>query len=213
VAYLLNLPASIASQEVISIQTLRASHYLGQYGQIQELVLQPGLRGLFNAYVTYDSELSVAKCITGCAGYMLYNATIKASYGTKKFCNFFVNKKPCPKSECGFLHDIGNEEDIVPREALHIGQLYTPKNSVFEKFTFQRERLKEYNTFPPVRAFTRTQDKKRKTYRPVAKPSSDESLTKISRNPVAELRARNGIYNPFSAVANEEECNIEKAVE
>jgi len=210
VAYLLNLPASIASQEVLSIQTLRSSHYLGQYGQIQELILQSGLRGLFNAFVTYDSELSVAKCITGCAGYILYNATIKASYGTKKFCSFFVNKKPCPKSECGFLHDIGNEEDIVPREALHVGQLYTPKNSVFENFTFQRERLKEYNTFPPVRAFTRTQDKKRKTYRPVAKPSSEESLPKTSRNPPADLRARNGIYNPFSAVMNEEDCNIEK---
>ena len=160
----------------------------------------------------------MAKCITGCAGYVLHNATIKASFGTKKFCNFFVNKKACPKSECGYLHEIGNEDDIVQANQLHIGQLFVPKNSVFEKFLFYRERLREYNTFPSVRMQNRSshQTQKRKTYRQVVKPEpvqSEEELAKnLAKIQLSDLRIRSGIYNPFSVVEYEEECNIENVV-
>lgn len=219
VAYLLNLPSSISSPEVKPTQTLRHFNYLGQYGNIQELTIQPGFRGLFNAYVTFDSEMSVAKCITGCAGYMLHNATIKATFGMKKFCNFFVNKKECPKSECGYLHEIGSEDDIVPQNKLHIGHLFLPKDSVFEKFTFHRERLREYNTFPPVRVQNRNshQTTKRKTYRPVIKQVSitpeDSSAKNLSRTQVSDLRTRVGIYNLFSIAGQDEDCNIESVVD
>jgi CCR4-NOT transcription complex subunit 4 len=41
---------------------------------------------------------------------------LRASFGTTKYCTFFLKSADCPNKECLYLHSLADEEDIVHRD-------------------------------------------------------------------------------------------------
>ena len=49
---------------------------------------------------------------------------IRASFGTTKYCSFFLRNLVCNNSECMYLHDLGSEEDIFSKEDISQGYFF-----------------------------------------------------------------------------------------
>lgn len=43
---------------------------------------------------------------------------IRASYGTTKFCSYFLKSKHCGNKNCLYLHYYGDESDIIDKEEI-----------------------------------------------------------------------------------------------
>lgn len=37
---------------------------------------------------------------------------MRASFGTTKYCNFFLKNTECPNKECLYLHSLANDNNI-----------------------------------------------------------------------------------------------------
>ena len=48
--------------------------------------------------------------------------TIKTSLGTTKYCSHFMRNQPCPKPDCMYLHDLGDQEASFTKEEMHQGK-------------------------------------------------------------------------------------------
>ena len=118
IVYVIGLTASLANQEVLS-----SFNFFGQYGIILKIVInQSGYTQkyqndvTYSAYVTYSSkeEASLALlCIDNCT---VDSHTIRCSFGTTKYCNFFLKGVDCINRECLYLHEWADEEDMIAKE-------------------------------------------------------------------------------------------------
>ncbi|KAM3132977.1 hypothetical protein pb186bvf_014973 [Paramecium bursaria] len=109
--YVIGLAPNIANELL-----LRKQEYFGQYGTIQKLIVIQS--NTFNppshaAYITYKNEIeaSVAILVThiqyivACESFHLQERTVKASFGTTKFCTNFLKGAQCKIKECVYLHN------------------------------------------------------------------------------------------------------------
>jgi len=48
--------------------------------------------------------------------------TIKTSLGTTKYCSHFMRNQVCPKPDCMYLHDLGDQEASFTKEEMHQGK-------------------------------------------------------------------------------------------
>lgn len=48
--------------------------------------------------------------------------TIKTSLGTTKYCSHFMRNQACPKPDCMYLHDLGDQEASFTKEEMHQGK-------------------------------------------------------------------------------------------
>lgn len=129
--YLINLPESLTNE-----QLLRSYPYFGQYGTITKCMVskspmqnQPAS---FAVYLTYSKEQEAAVCIKACNNYSLHGHTLHATYGTTKYCAFFISGKSCPKPNCLFLHEFAVDQNTVSREGLPVKKHIQPKNAVID---------------------------------------------------------------------------------
>jgi len=44
---------------------------------------------------------------------------LRASYGTTKYCTFFLKNSDCPNKDCLYLHHMANESDIINRDEMN----------------------------------------------------------------------------------------------
>lgn len=58
----------------------------------------------FSIYATFSSEKEAMLCRLALEEYKFQNNLIKASFGTTKYCSFFVSKQKCQNQECLYLH-------------------------------------------------------------------------------------------------------------
>ena len=118
IVYVIGLTAALANQEVLS-----SFSFFGQYGSILKIVInQSGYTQkyqndvTYSAYVTYSTkeEASLALlCIDNCT---VDSHTIRCSFGTTKYCNFFLKGVECINRECLYLHEWADEEDMIAKE-------------------------------------------------------------------------------------------------
>mmetsp|Transcript_16571 Transcript_16571/g.7884 ORF Transcript_16571/g.7884 Transcript_16571/m.7884 type:complete len:99 (-) Transcript_16571:505-801(-) len=96
--YVIGLSPKLADENL-----LKRNEYFGQYGRIRKLVVNKG--NVYNhghngpsysAYVTYLTEREATVAIQAVDGYHIDNRTLRASYGTTKYCSFFLRDLPCP---------------------------------------------------------------------------------------------------------------------
>lgn len=45
----------------------------------------------------------------------------RASYGTTKYCTYFLRNMPCPNPNCMYLHETGDEADSYNKENPTVG--------------------------------------------------------------------------------------------
>ena len=116
--YIIGLSSQIANKN-----KLKKYEYLGQYGTIIKIVVnknkaynQNSPHGpSYSAYVTFSKPTEASIAILSLDDTMIDNHLIRASFGTTKYCAFFLKGKECNNKDCVFLHKIADESDIIKR--------------------------------------------------------------------------------------------------
>ena len=116
--YIIGLSSNLANKE-----KLNKYEYLGQYGSIVKIVVnknkaynQNSPHGpSYSAYVTFSKPCEASIAILSLDDKMIDNHLIRASFGTTKYCSFFLKGIECTNKECLFLHKWADENDIIKR--------------------------------------------------------------------------------------------------
>lgn len=130
--FVINLPSSAADE-----QLLLSSNYFGKYGRITKIHLSTGHLNppdkTYAAYLTYSSEEEAAICIRVCHDFYLDGKRLTLTFGTTKYCSYFLKNVRCPKPDCVFLHYKAEPGDTVYREEMNINKHIQPSDSVFDR--------------------------------------------------------------------------------
>jgi len=124
--YIIGLAPSIANEE-----DLRRAEHFGQYGKINKVVVNRnkaynpnGKNGpSYSAYITFATERDAYNAIQAVDNFQFEGRTIRASYGTTKYCTYFLRNQACPNSECLYLHSLGNQDDCFTKEEINRNRL------------------------------------------------------------------------------------------
>ena len=116
--YIIGLSSSLADKAKLS-----KYEYLGQYGQIIKTVVnknkaynQNNIYGpSYSAYVTYSKPSEASIAILSLDNTKIDNHLIRASFGTTKYCSYYLKGIECSNKECLFLHRKAEENDIIKR--------------------------------------------------------------------------------------------------
>ena len=104
---------------MIDTEKLNQVEYFGQYGVIKKILLSSKTntgtnKKTFSVYVTYSNEVEASLAILAVDSLLIEGKLIRAFFGTTKYCNNFLNNKPCPNEEkCMFLHKLVEDKDII----------------------------------------------------------------------------------------------------
>jgi len=137
--YVIGLSPLIADEEI-----LKSCDFFGQYGAIKKCVVNrnnaykhaPG--GLsYSVYITYLAEEACACCIRAVDGFVYDGREMKASYGTTKYCSYFLKDVRCPKPDCLYLHKLGVDEETFTREDIQHQKHLKPRTSLLVLATFE----------------------------------------------------------------------------
>jgi len=123
--YVTNLALSLAKEEL-----LNSDEYFGRYGKIMKIVVNKN--NLYNvnspggpsvsAYVTYFKEEDARDAIEALDGSWLGGRTLRASFGTTKYCTFFLKGVTCTNPDCLYLHELGGDDDSFTKEEMALGK-------------------------------------------------------------------------------------------
>ena len=131
--YVINLPQVLADPEL-----LQSPLYFGQYGNIAKFVQnKPSASGFVGVYITYAREEEAALCIKACHGFELMGHRLTATYGTTKYCSFFLSGKQCPKPNCMFLHKLAPQRNTLAREGLPLNKHIQPEDALIDKLKIE----------------------------------------------------------------------------
>lgn len=113
---------SPSSQEDQLLQTLRGDQYFGQYGRIIKIVVSkakdPSHPQSVGVYVTYERKEDAAKCIAAVDGSRNGERTLRAQFGTTKYCSAYLRGETCTNRNCMFLHEPGEANESYSRADL-----------------------------------------------------------------------------------------------
>ncbi|WVQ71720.1 hypothetical protein IAR50_001261 [Cryptococcus sp. DSM 104548] len=129
-AYVIGMKIPSPGDEALSI--LRSNDYFGQYGKISKLYLAdpkststavPSLNDDASSsgiYIVFVRREDAARCISSLDGIPAPQgppgATLKATYGTTRYCEAFLKGTKCDQSGCHGLHEWGGESDCFTKE-------------------------------------------------------------------------------------------------
>lgn len=131
--YLINLPESVADEAAV-----KSEEYFGQYGQITKCVVtKNSVHTAYQAYITYANEEDAAVCIKACNKFVLNGNELTLTFGTTKYCNYFLRGNTCPKPECLYLHEFAQQSNIVLREIMPHTKHIQPNNSIYDNLKIQ----------------------------------------------------------------------------
>jgi CCR4-NOT transcription complex subunit 4 len=125
--YVVGMDPKLAREELIP--TLRSNEYFGQYGRISKILISKRTtasklvmgtqESSIGVYVTYVRKEDAARAIIAIDGSKGSDGrTIRASYGTTKYCTTYLRNLPCANPICTYLHEPGEEADSFTKEDL-----------------------------------------------------------------------------------------------
>ena len=106
-------------KNIAKIDILQSKEYFGQYGKILNVLISSKVnrdnnRPTFSAYITYSNKIEAACAILCVDSLLIQGKIIRAFFGTTKYCSYFLNNKKCKNSDnCMFLHQFGDNKDII----------------------------------------------------------------------------------------------------
>jgi hypothetical protein len=121
--YVTNISLNIAKADL-----LKKEEYFGKYGKIKKIVVNKnnvysGPQGRsVSAYVTYFREQDAASAIADVDKKVLDSRVLRASFGTTKYCSYFLRSVRCPNPDCMYLHELGTEDDSFTKEDMSQGK-------------------------------------------------------------------------------------------
>ncbi|KAK3686626.1 transcriptional repressor general negative regulator of transcription subunit 4 [Vermiconidia calcicola] len=109
-------------QEDKLLATLRGDQYFGQYGKIIKIVVSKAKDTAYpqsvGVYVTYDRKEDAQTCITAVDGSKNGEYTLRAQFGTTKYCSAYLRGENCTNRNCMFLHEPGEANESYSRADL-----------------------------------------------------------------------------------------------
>ncbi|KAI9294088.1 hypothetical protein K502DRAFT_292745 [Neoconidiobolus thromboides FSU 785] len=108
--YIQGLPEKYAN-----IENLKKHECFGRYGKITKLVFankKPETDKNGSLYITYSTKAEAENAIREIHNHPIFGGITKASFGTTKYCKFYLRKIPCPNSGCLYLHDKQLPEEV-----------------------------------------------------------------------------------------------------
>lgn len=141
--YVIGIPQKYAEEE-----TLRKHEFFGQFGSIKKIIinkrthfcdpfrypsesvaasvkeqaLQSDLikaaESTASAYITFSSDYEAKWCIQEVDESMLDGKVLRCTYGTTKYCSFYLKNIPCQNNECMYLHDNRPSRDVLTKDEL-----------------------------------------------------------------------------------------------
>lgn len=140
--YVIGLAPQLATDD-----TLKKFEYFGQYGTVTKVVVNKqnaynpgGPNGpSYSAYLTFSNDIEASIAILAVDQYSFFDRMIRASYGTTKYCTFFLRDQPCPNSECLYLHTTGKDQDCFVKD-----EIVSNKNIFYDQQQLAFEHLTRY---------------------------------------------------------------------
>ena len=128
--YVIGLGGRASNEEL-----LRQHDYFGQYGKILKIVINKRALGndsdgpagrsaesTTGVYVTFAKKEDAAKCIIALDGTVYEGRVLRASYGTTKYCSFYLRGLQCQNPACMYLHEPGEDADSFTKEEMTLGK-------------------------------------------------------------------------------------------
>ena len=204
--YIIGLSSNIANRE-----KLNKYEYLGQYGSIVKIVVnknkaynQNNPNGpSYSAYVTFSKPCEASIAILSLDDKMIDNHVIRASFGTTKYCSFFLKGIECTNKECLFLHKWAEENDIIKR-----GDLISNKVIFTQQHNYAKKIADIYNPEVKKRILSA---KKGKTvfpspdiiYRTISVMEKEKNNSKNKKNSTGKTEInRNKMISPVKESKN-----------
>jgi len=107
--YVIGLAPNIASENKI-----KSLDFFGQYGKIEKIVINTN--NVYSGYITYSNPRESAIAILSVDSFMYNERLIRASFGTSKFCQFFLNGQKCTNKDCLYLHELRSDLEAYTKE-------------------------------------------------------------------------------------------------
>ena len=149
--YIINLPGGLADEA-----TLRSYEYFGQYGRILKCVVNRCTAFTnhpqgpsYAAYITYSTHEEAGLCIKACDGITIQGKQLSLTFGTTKYCTYFLKNTTCPKTDCLYLHKMALKQDTIPREDLP--NKLNPQNCILEQINVIKLQNNGRTVLPPAK--------------------------------------------------------------
>lgn len=116
------------SQRLADPEVLKRHEYFGKFGKIHKVVINhstsyAGSQGpSASAYVTYYRVEDALRAIQAVNNIHVDGRTLKASLGTTKYCSHFLKGQQCPKPDCMYLHELGDDAASFTKEEMQQGK-------------------------------------------------------------------------------------------
>jgi len=129
--FVVGLSPRLAEPEI-----LKKPDYFGKFGKIHKVVINHSTQYAgsqmqgpsASAYVTYLRSEDALRAIQAVNNIFIDGRTLKASLGTTKYCSHFMKNQSCPKNDCMYLHELGDEQASFTKEQMQQG-----KHTEYEK--------------------------------------------------------------------------------
>ena len=73
-------------------------------------------------FYSFQRQEDALRAIEAVNNIVVDSRTIKTSLGTTKYCSHFMRNQSCPKPDCMYLHDLGDQEASFTKEEMHQGK-------------------------------------------------------------------------------------------
>lgn len=123
--YVIGISAKIAHEHI-----LKEPEFFGQFGKIIKIVVNrknflsnngSGNPPSASAYVTFARKEDAAKAIEYVDGSVYDDRVLRATYGTTKYCSYFLRGLTCQNPGCMYLHEPGEDISSYTKEQLTAG--------------------------------------------------------------------------------------------
>nr|CAD7205372.1 unnamed protein product [Timema douglasi] len=177
--FVVGLPVRLAEAEV-----LKKHEYFGKFGKIHKVVINQstsyaGSQGpSASAYVTYNKADDALRAIQAVNNISVDGRTLKASLGTTKYCSHFMKNQPCPKSDCMYLHDLGDTEASFTKEEMQQGKHQEFEKKLHEQLLNSSNKERKPTPSPPAVALNAATTTPPTNSCTVANPSPQASQSK-----------------------------------
>ncbi|XP_018457202.2 uncharacterized protein LOC108828128 isoform X2 [Raphanus sativus] len=119
--YIVGLPLNLADEDL-----LHHKEYFGQYGKVLKASMSRTATGVIqqfpnntcSVYITYAKEEEAVRCIQAVHGFILDGKSLKACFGTTKYCHAWLRNAACVNPDCLYLHEVGSQEDSFTKDEI-----------------------------------------------------------------------------------------------
>ncbi|XP_071104583.1 CCR4-NOT transcription complex subunit 4-like isoform X2 [Haliotis cracherodii] len=142
------------SQRLAEADVLKKHEYFGKFGKIHKVVINQSTTYAgaqvhgpsASAYVTYTRSDDALRAILAVNNVHIDGRTLKASLGTTKYCSHFLRGSQCQKSDCMYLHELGEEAASFTKEEMQMGKHQEYEQKLLEQFLNSQNTANNHTT-------------------------------------------------------------------